>query len=534
MFGIKERIARITDRQLILFALILVFPAMLLNLGTMTFIGDEAIRAQVALEMKLSGNYIVPTLHGVPYFNKPPLYNWFILAVSGIWGNFGEWPSRLCTLLFLGLFAFSVYHFTRRHFDQLTAATAAFMVLTSGRILIWDALLGLIDICFSLVIYLNFMVLYHLGVQKKWLKMFVLSYLLTAAAFLLKGLPAIVFEGISVLVALQLHGELRKKIFSKAHFLGMAVGILPVVIYYGLYVREVSLSTAFATLFDQSMQRTATHFGIYKTIIHLFTFPFEQVYHFLPWSLMILIFFHPKFWKWINSHPFIKFNFWMAAANLPVYWTSVEVYPRYLLMFVPLFNIVCTYALQSSLAENKQWWRVLKTAFAILSVAAALVFWLIPTVARARELPWLIPVWLGCSLLLTFAAISLIYNEKRMFLWLSIVMLTFRIGIDTVILPFRMVDDKAHFTRDDAARLAKKWGAKDWYILGETETHRVAGFYLTNALQKIVHKTNVADNESAIYIVDTQLYPNFNGTQVDSLRLENGAVLPLMQPKKEQ
>ncbi len=500
----------------------------------MTFIGDEAIRSQVALEMKLSGNYIVPTLHGVPYFNKPPLYNWFILTISELWGDFGEWPARLCTLLFLSLFALSVYRYTRLYFDRLIAISAAFMLVTSGRILIWDSLLGLIDICFSWVIYLNFMVLYQLGTQKRWHQMFLLSYGLTAAAFMLKGLPAVVFQGISILVALQLHGELRKKIFSKAHFMGIAVGVLPVILYYSLYVREVSLSTAFATLFDQSMQRTATHFGFYKTLIHLFTFPFEQVYHFLPWSLMIVILFHPRFWKWTNSHPFIRFNFWMMVANLPVYWTSVEVYPRYLLMFVPLFNLVAMFALQNSINENMTWWRILKSAFIVLSITATVVFWLMPVVDRAWELPWLIPVWLGCSLLLTFATVAIIGDEKRVYLWLVIIMLTVRIGIDAVILPFRMVDDKAHFTRDDARHLGEKWSSKDWYIYGETETHRVAGFYITQAANKMVHKTAVATDTAALYIVDTALYPDFEGIQVDTIRLENGDVLPLMQPKKDQ
>lgn len=525
---------KISDRQIIALAILLVIPAFLLHLGLMTFIGDEAIRSQVALEMKLSGNYLVPTLHGVPYFNKPPLYNWLILAISEIWGDFGEWPARLCTLLFLFLFALSVYRYTRLHFDRLTAVSAAFMLLTSGRILIWDSLLGLIDICFSWIIYLNFMVLYHFGTQKRWQPMFILSYGLTAAAFMLKGLPAIVFQGISVLVALQLFGVFRKKILSKAHFLGIAAGILPVILYYSLYVREVSLNTAFATLFDQSMQRTATHFGFYKTLIHLFTFPFEQVYHFLPWSLMIVILFHPRFWQWINSHPFIRFNFWMMVANLPVYWTSVEVYPRYLLMFVPLFNIVMMLAWQNAWHENLKWWRILKSAFLFLAVIAAVVFWLIPLADRAWELPWLLPVWLGCSLLLTFAAIGTIFDDKRTYLWLVIVMLTVRIGIDAIILPFRMVDDKAHFTREDARRLGDKWGKKDWYIFGETETHRVAGFYITQATNKIVYKTKEAADTAALYIVDTSKYPDFEGIQVDSLRLENGDILPFMQPKINQ
>ena len=58
-------------------AIFLLLPALLINLGILTFIDDEGIRSLVALEMKLSGNYITPTLNGEFYYNKPPLYNWF-------------------------------------------------------------------------------------------------------------------------------------------------------------------------------------------------------------------------------------------------------------------------------------------------------------------------------------------------------------------------------------------------------------------------------------------------------------------------
>ena len=68
-----------TDRQRYIFygvILVLLLPALLINLGLLTLINDEAIRGLVALEMQISGNYITPTLNGAFYYNKPPLYNW--------------------------------------------------------------------------------------------------------------------------------------------------------------------------------------------------------------------------------------------------------------------------------------------------------------------------------------------------------------------------------------------------------------------------------------------------------------------------
>ena len=214
------------------------------------------------------------------------------------------------------------------------------MLLTSGRILFWDSMLGLIDICFSWIIYLNFMILYQLAKAERWRILFILSYLLFSIAFLLKGLPAVVFQGISVITALQLHGTLKKKFISKDHVIGIGIGIIPLLAYYAVYATMVPLDKVFSILLDQSMQRTATHHGIWKTVTHFFTFPLEQSYHFLPWSLLLVVGFHPKFKTWMRAHDFIRFNFWMLVINLPVYWLSVQVYPRYLLMFVPMFNMV--------------------------------------------------------------------------------------------------------------------------------------------------------------------------------------------------
>ena len=64
-----------TDKLLLVVILILCVPAFLLNLGLLAFNEDEAIRALVAYEMLYNGDYIVPTLNGLPYYYKPPVYN---------------------------------------------------------------------------------------------------------------------------------------------------------------------------------------------------------------------------------------------------------------------------------------------------------------------------------------------------------------------------------------------------------------------------------------------------------------------------
>lgn len=519
---------QLTVTQLAIIAILLCIPAFLINLGAVAFIGDEGIRTLVALEMKLSGNFIVPTLNGIEYYNKPPLYNWFIYILSSFFGYFGEWPTRLTTILFLGTFGFSVYYFYRKHFDQLTAVTMAFMLLTSGRILFWDSMLGLIDICFSLVVFSNFMILYHFGIQRRWKYFFIISYLLFAIAFLLKGLPAIVFQGISIITALWLHGELKKKIFSLYHFLGIGAGLILLLAYYIPYALLVPVDKVFSILLDQSMQRTGTHHGTLKAIQHFFTFPFEQIYHFLPWSLLILTFFHPQSRAWIKQDPFVRFNFWMFMANIFVYWISVEVYPRYLLMFLPLFNIVTYYILQQLIAHDKILWKILKYIFISLAAIVALLIIAMPLDTRVSELNHVWIIWLIGSLLIIFCFIAIVRDTARILLWLCISMLVTRSVFNLVVLPDRKMTFQENKCREDCQRLANTFGDQTWYIFGKTQTHDVARFYTSNYTQQIIRKTKDVTDSTAYFLVDRNIYKSLNGAVVDSLQLERGQIIYLM------
>ena len=527
-----QQVINLSVTRLTWLAIGISIPAFLLNLDTIAFIGDEAIRTLVALEMKLSGNFIVPTLNGEGYYNKPPLYNWFIYLLSTVFGYFGEWPTRVTTLIFLGAFAWTVYYFVSKQFDKLTALTLALMLLTSGRILFWDSMLGLIDICFSWIIYLNFMILYQLAKAERWRILFILSYLLFSIAFLLKGLPAVVFQGISVITALQLHGTLKKKFISKDHFIGIGIGIIPLLAYYAVYATMVPLDKVFSILLDQSMQRTATHHGMWKTVTHFFTFPLEQSYHFLPWSLLLVVGFHPKFKTWMRAHHFIRFNFWMLVINLPVYWLSVQVYPRYLLMFVPMFNMVGYYVLQQSKENNQTLWKLFRYVFLVFTLLSALFIIGMPLSGQIRSLPHIHLFWIVGAFLITGCFLCMLVDGSRIFYWFALALLIVRLVIfDIVVLPLRKIDHKVNICRDDCRRVAEKHMNGRWYLFGETFPHEVARFYTSGYTNQIIQKVDTVIDSSGYYLVDRTLYPDFTGTMIDSLRLESGQELALMRVK---
>ena len=172
----------------------------------------------VTMEMKFSGNYILPTINGELYYNKPPLFNWIQLLAVNLSGSMGEWVFRFPVVISLLGFGLTVFLSLKTELGSRVSILASLAIITSGRILFYDSFKGLIDISFAWVIYLNFWTIYKNFHREQYFRLFAFSWLLTALGFMLKGLPSLVFEGITLLVYFTSQKSLRK-LFSLQHIL---------------------------------------------------------------------------------------------------------------------------------------------------------------------------------------------------------------------------------------------------------------------------------------------------------------------------
>ncbi|PYQ55913.1 MAG: hypothetical protein DMF78_00515 [Acidobacteria bacterium] len=79
--------------------LALVAALLLFRLGAMPLVGpDEPRYARVAVEMHRRGDWVVPTLGGAPWLEKPPLYYWLAGAAFSVLGE-SETAARLPSVL---------------------------------------------------------------------------------------------------------------------------------------------------------------------------------------------------------------------------------------------------------------------------------------------------------------------------------------------------------------------------------------------------------------------------------------------------
>jgi dolichol-phosphate mannosyltransferase len=132
------------------FALVMLAAALLFlsRLHSPLLEPDEARYAEIPRQMLLEGRWGVPTLHGQPYYHKPPLLYWLVMAA---YAGFGihDWSARLVPCIAAFLTVLVTYRWGRRTVGARAAFAGAIMLCLSarfvylGRLLTLDSLLGL-------------------------------------------------------------------------------------------------------------------------------------------------------------------------------------------------------------------------------------------------------------------------------------------------------------------------------------------------------------------------------------------------------
>lgn len=152
---------------------------------------DEPRFAEVAREMLVLDDWLVPHVNGEPYYEKPPLLFWLAALASVPGGEVTEWTARipsimagLLTLLFTGLLARSLA-------GPRVAFWAVLILMTNARVW-WQARTGQIDMLLTACMMLSLLAFWYWDQRRqgRWL---VLFYLGIALGLLAKGPPALVF-----------------------------------------------------------------------------------------------------------------------------------------------------------------------------------------------------------------------------------------------------------------------------------------------------------------------------------------------------
>jgi 4-amino-4-deoxy-L-arabinose transferase-like glycosyltransferase len=485
---------------LVWFILLLLIPALFINLGISPLIADEATRGMVAFEMQHSGNLITPTINGEHYYNKPPLYNWILLGFFNLFNQYSEFVLRLPAVISLLIFGLIIYYTTRRELGKRVAFLSSLLFITCGRILFYDSMRGLIDLSFSMVIFLNFYLIYYFITRKKYYSLFLISYLLASTGFLMKGLPALVFQALTMVTALAYFKSL-KKLFHPSHVAGLMVFILLVGGYYYLLWDNSRNPEFFTRLVTESTKRTLIDNGFWSTIKQLLYFPFDQVYQLLPWSLFFIFLFRKSFYSKLREKKYLGYLALVFVVNIPIYWTSVGTHPRYLFMLYPIILILLV-NYYSDLKQKDIFYRafwIMIFTFSGLGLAFGTWYFLTHSIAESER----VLITFCCTLAIVLTAYFLMWKKKDIRIELLIIILLFlRVIFNLVILPDRLANTPQFEELQAVEKINEITKNGELLLHPKTQVTIEFIYYMSTARNEILRKEYGEIKNGIYYIFD--------------------------------
>ena len=299
--------------------------------------GEEPRRALVSWEMIYSGNYLKPMIQAWPYYNKPPIFNWVVVGFFQIFGD-ANWVVRVPSILaFLGMGVVH-YRFTRIYLGAQVALWSVLFLFTGVHLLYFATVLsGELDLFYAFFVYLQAIIIFHYFHKKQWLKLFILSYLLVALGFMIKGLPSIAYQGLT-LIAMAIYYRKWRWFFSWQHILGGLIGVAAMAIYFVIYDQYYGHGLLyFYNLIEEASQKSAAEGQLMEILSHIAEFPLQYIVDQLPWSLLLLLLLKKENRNQLKEHPFLVFCLLFFVANIWLYWISPGGRNRYLYGFAPFF-----------------------------------------------------------------------------------------------------------------------------------------------------------------------------------------------------
>jgi 4-amino-4-deoxy-L-arabinose transferase-like glycosyltransferase len=378
----------------------------LFALGTRDFWAPVEPRyGEIVRVMFLKGEWIVPTINGDLYTDKPILYFWLALIGAKIYGAVNEWTVRLPAALGGIGFVFATYLLGRDFFNARTGFIAGVILATSMRV-VWEARWAHVDMVFCafflFAVYFGARSLFHKGRPHEIL----LTYLFIALATLTKGLIGVVLPGLLFFAVMLVRREWRMISQLKLH-LGLPLFFLIAAPWFYLVARATDGKWLADFIYIHHIQRYTAGAGHRQPFYYyLTTLPAD----FLPWTIFLipaLFAFRPYRRRWAD--PVVQFFvLWFFAVFLFFTFSDTK-RDLYLLPLMPTlalfvgkyFNDLASQKI--ALSATYQW---LTIAFfglvAIAGFAVPSAAWFVRRDAFAAMLPTSLVLLLGGSSVVLF------------------------------------------------------------------------------------------------------------------------------------
>ncbi len=342
--------------------------------------GEEPTRAQIAREMVLSGDFIVPREQGEPFLSRPPLQNWLIALSCEALGRWDAAAVRLPSVFATLLTVVVTYWYARGFLSSTGSFAAAVSFATMGE-MFQTGRLAETEAVFILLVSSSLLV-WHGGLTRGWPQWLVwcAGYGLMALAALAKGPQAPVYFLASVWSYLFFTRQ-SSRLFTRAHLGGIVLALLIVGAWTLLFASRTGTGAVHDIWFGDSSSRFRG-WKLTEVALHLLSYPLEVLGCTLPWSPLVLCYLRREArGKSGRVRPQILFTTLCLAIALPTCWLPPGGATRYVAPMYP-----CLAALIGAVVERwrqadastvrlqaRQWFFGSVAAVMVVAAAGALV-----------------------------------------------------------------------------------------------------------------------------------------------------------------
>ena len=292
---------------------------------------DEPRYAAVAREMYLTGDYVTPRLHGVPWFEKPVLLYWLAAACFWLFG-IGELAMRLPSALAATATVFFMYYVCRRLWGRTTGAWASLILASSTGCLAFARAASpdmLLAACLTIA-FLCFLMGYNLrDAGRRW--WFLGFYVFLGFGVLAKGPVAVLIPVLSLACYLMFQGRRDEwREWHPAYFLVTLLIAAPwyiaVILANGYEFIEVFLINHNLDRFTSTVHGHDRPFYFYLPVLLMLTF---------PWTFMLI----PALRRTLDRTD--RILFWLGVVPVLFFSFAGSKLPGYILPSIPPIAMLC-------------------------------------------------------------------------------------------------------------------------------------------------------------------------------------------------
>jgi 4-amino-4-deoxy-L-arabinose transferase-like glycosyltransferase len=491
---------------LLLFPLILNLPF----IGLREFQGEEGRRVMIAVNMLESGNYVIPSVEGAVYLQKPPLFNWLLAGMFRLTRSVSETSARLVSVIAAFLSALILSLFWRR----ISGVKDVWFILPGVMFLTFTDVMDKsiraeIDMTFTFFVTCSIISWYYLHEFRKTpLPAWVVSLFLVGIAALTKGVQAPAFFYCGVIPYLVYKKEFRR-ILSASHFIGILVCLGVFSLWLILLLREVDF-TALINAWRKEILARGEPLKEGGFLRHFAEFPFQYVVAYMPWLPFVLLWFKDSWKKESDGmKDLAMYCLFFLLFSLPFYWILPGARLRYVMPVSGALAILLAIPVSAQLTGSRKGTAFLRGYTKILSLL--MIFTVTSSPFWGKKFGVFekaVPIVLLCAAL--FVSL-LLYFEKRdvrkKMALLIISVLIMKISWASVYFPYH-AEHLSHYRK--AALQINELVPRDAALYDYEVNNYHLAFYLGRPVKLIRSLDEVINKKGAVVMIEKDSMGNLD------------------------